>query len=67
MQITLTGLVIAATQIDRDLNLFMREQGIIAMVLIFFSLAIEIAIICCKGCSRKVPTNYILLFVFTAC
>ena len=67
VQLLLTGLVIAAVQWDRDLNAFMREQGPIAMGLIVLSIAIECAILCCKSVSRKVPTNYILLFVFTAC
>ena len=35
--------------------------------MIFVSLVIEIAIICCKGCARRVPLNYILLLTFTVC
>ena len=28
---------------------------------------IEMVLVCCKGCARKVPTNYVLLFLFTSC
>ena len=45
----------------------MRTQKILALTLIFVSLAIEIAIICCKSCSRNVPMNYLLLLMFTVC
>ena len=38
-----------------------------AIGLFLFSIVIEIVIICCRGFARKVPTNYILLFIFTAC
>ena len=39
----------------------------IAMALLIFSIAIECAILCCKSVARKSPTNYVLLFIFTAC
>ena len=35
--------------------------------LIFIALFVQIAIICCRNCSRKVPTNYALLAIFTLC
>ena len=37
------------------------------MCLFFVSIAIELAIICCRSVARKVPTNYTLLFIFTTC
>mmetsp|Transcript_9458 Transcript_9458/g.11604 ORF Transcript_9458/g.11604 Transcript_9458/m.11604 type:complete len:133 (+) Transcript_9458:289-687(+) len=39
----------------------------IAMVLMFVSFFIEIAIICCTKFSRQVPINYFALFFFTGC
>lgn len=39
----------------------------LAMGLLVASIAIECAILCCKSVARKTPTNYILLFIFTAC
>ena len=39
----------------------------LAIGLIFVALIIECAIFCCKSVARTSPTNYICLFVFTAC
>jgi len=38
--------------------------GIPALIIMIFC---QIAIICCKSVRRQVPTNYILLFIFTLC
>ena len=39
----------------------------LAMGLLIFSIAIECAILCCRNVARKSPSNYVLLFTFTAC
>ena len=31
------------------------------------SFVIEIVILCCRNCARKVPVNYFLLLIFTTC
>ena len=41
-------------------------QGL-AFGLIFVACMVQCAIFCCRDLARKVPTNYILLFIFTAC
>ena len=38
-----------------------------AVILMVISFVVECAIICCKSCSRSVPTNYIMLLIFTLC
>ena len=38
-----------------------------ALGLFFVSFVIEIMILCCKNMARVVPTNYILLSIFTIC
>ena len=39
----------------------------LALGLLIISVIIEFAIICCESVARKTPTNYICLFIFTAC
>ena len=39
----------------------------LAFGLIFVTVLVQIAIFCCRDAARKVPLNYILLFIFTAC
>ena len=45
----------------------MREQAPLAISLFLISVCVECAIICCKTAARKVPLNFILLSIFTAC
>ena len=39
----------------------------LAFGLIFVAVIVQCAIFCCRDVARKVPMNYILLFIFTAC
>ena len=39
----------------------------LACGLFFVALMVQCAIFCCRDAARKVPMNYILLFIFTAC
>ena len=42
-------------------------MGGLAMGLLIMAIVIQCAILCCKDVARKSPSNYILLFIFTAC
>jgi len=46
---------------------FQYDQWWLLVVTCILTLAISIAMFCFRGLSRKVPTNYILLFAFTFC
>jgi len=39
----------------------------LAIPAIIIALTCQIAIYCCKSVRRKVPINYVLLFLFTLC
>jgi len=67
VQLLFTFGCIAATKLDDDTNAFMKGQTIIAITLLIVSIIPQIMIICCRSVARKVPTNYILLLVFTLC
>ena len=44
---------------------FMSNTAIWIWPAFFFSITIEIAILCCRNVARKVPLNYIMLLLFT--
>ena len=67
VQLTFTAMAIAATTLDPELNAWMSQQAGLAIGLFLFSIVIELVLICCRSFSRKVPTNYLLLLLFTSC
>ena len=66
-QLLLTGICIAVTITNDSICLWMLEYWWIYLILIFVALFIEILVICVRPLGRKVPMNYILLFLFTLC
>ena len=69
VQLALTTGAIAATKAVPAWNETMKSPAMtgIGVGLLVVAMFISCAIICCKSVARKTPTNYILLFVFTAC
>ena len=67
MQLSVTVAAITWTKLDPELDGWMKHQYWPAMGLFLVAFVIEIMILCCKGFARKVPTNYILLGIFTLC
>ena len=65
----MTAGAITVTKTNEGLNETLRTpaMGGLAIGLLVASIVIECAIVCCKSVARKTPTNYILLFIFTAC
>lgn len=49
------------------MNEFMSTQMPLAIGLFLFSVVIELIIVCNRTVARQVPTNYILLAIFTVC
>ena len=45
----------------------MKHQQGMAMFFLIISIIIEFTILCCREVARRVPTNYILLAMFTYC
>ena len=45
----------------------MKGMGTTAIGAFFVAFVIEIVILCCRNCARRVPMNYFLLLAFTAC
>ena len=69
VQLCLTASAITAVKLNDEWNDTMKSpaMGGLAIGLLILSVCIECAILCCKSVARKTPTNYILLFIFTAC
>ena len=69
VQLCLTAAVITAVKTVPGWNERMQQPAMagLAMTLLFTSIFIECAILCCKSVARKTPWNYVLLFTFTAC
>ena len=53
--------------VSDGLHRWMFENIWLHYVAIVGTLVIAIGILCCKGCSKSVPYNYIYLFGFTLC
>ena len=56
-------------KLNDDLNETFKSPAIngIAIGLLVIAVFVQCALVCCKDMARKVPTNYILLFIFTGC
>ena len=55
------------TKMNEGMDDWMKRQSALALSLFFVSFFVQCAIMCCRTVARKVPTNYILLVVFTLC
>ena len=67
VQLTLTAACICAVKLIPGWNSGIQALWPFALGAILISIIVEIALICCRSVARKVPTNYILLLVFTLC
>ena len=66
-QLCFTTAAIALVKSQPDLNEAMQGMGLFAIGAFIVSFIIEIVILCCRSCARKVPSNYFLLLIFTIC
>jgi len=66
-QLILTAACIAVTITNDGICNWMLEYWWVYLILIFVALFVEILVICVRPLGRKVPMNYILLFIFTLC
>lgn len=70
VQLFITSLCVLLPMYNDDVVRFMRNSGAGVGVLIgacFGQIFTSCALICCRGLARSVPTNYILLGIFTLC
>lgn len=67
MQLLLTAMFVSIGVVNVDYRMFLIENSWLIILCGLFSLIILIFLACFKSISRKVPTNYILLTVFTLC
>ena len=66
-QLCFTTVSIAVVKSKPELNEAMHDLWMLAILALIISFIIEIAILCFHNCARKVPTNYLLLLIFTMC
>mmetsp|Transcript_18336 Transcript_18336/g.13189 ORF Transcript_18336/g.13189 Transcript_18336/m.13189 type:complete len:113 (-) Transcript_18336:496-834(-) len=66
-QLGLTAALIGFTKAYPEMNRWMEEQYGIFWTCFCFSIIIQIVIICNKNLAKKVPGNYIALFLYTVC
>ena len=66
-QLMVTFGAIFVTKTNEGMDAWMKGQSALALSLFFVSFFVQCAIMCCRTVARKVPTNYILLVVFTLC
>ena len=50
-----------------EYNDAVKELTLLAIAAIVVSIVVEVIILCCRNCARKVPANYFLLLIFTVC
>ena len=67
LQLFVTFGAIFVTKTNEEIDSWMKGQAGLALSLFFVSFFVQCAIMCCRSVARKVPTNYILLTVFTLC
>lgn len=67
VQLTVTFGAILFTKSNDSVDKWMKGQAALALSLFFVSFFVQCAIMCCRSVARKVPTNYILLSIFTLC
>ena len=66
-QLTLTAVCIGAVKTIPGWNSGIQALFPLVMVALIIGIFVEIAIICCSSVARRVPTNYIMLLIFTLC
>lgn len=64
-QLVLTTALVAVTTVVTEVQDFFLAYFEIFIVAIVVNIVCLITLICCRSCARKVPTNYILLLLFT--
>jgi FtsH-binding integral membrane protein len=67
MQLTITAISIGLSCSVPSLKNFQNNYPLLLGLLSIIGLITLIALTCCNKLSRKVPVNYILLFIFTTC
>jgi FtsH-binding integral membrane protein len=65
-QLSITAALVCLALVD-SVRLFIHNNIFIFYICIGLSVFIAIPLICCRSVARKVPTNYILLTVWTLC
>ena len=66
-QMVITTLFVYFMISGKDRILFVQNNAWLYWICFICTLVVMIPLICCKGVARKVPTNYILLGLFTIC
>ena len=66
-QLMVTTLLCSVSAISEAYRQFTQDYIGLLILCIVAVLVIEITLFCCVNVARKVPTNYILLMLFTAC
>lgn len=68
VQIVITGAMVAAGMSIFRFKWWILTSGwYLGLPCLIILIMCEIAIYCCKDLRRKVPHNYIILFIFTLC
>ena len=69
VQLSITAGAVTAVKLSPELDETFQSPTIngISIGLLVAAIFIQCALLCCKSVARKVPTNYILLFLFTGC
>jgi len=65
VQLAITSAGVAAVFMLPDLNQYLKNNSWLAVPLLIIAITLMCGIACCKGCSRKVPMNYICLLGYT--
>lgn len=66
-QLLITAFATLLPYLFPDVRHFMMRHQFIVLMCTFMAIALSCALFCIKRLSRKVPTNYILMFIFTFC
>jgi len=67
IQLTLTSLFILVPLFNPNVRTWMAANWPILIAALVGQIVTSIALICCRGLSRRVPINYIMLAFFTVC
>jgi len=66
-QLLITFGSITAVKMNDEWNEGIQQYGGLAITAAILAIAVEIPLLCCISVARKVPTNYVLLLIFTLC
>ena len=67
LQLLLVAAACALTMLNKKISIFLRHNKELFWVAFGLSIVILLLLTCFKKIARKVPLNFILLFLFTAC